>query len=203
MENALFHTNLEGIQILAYSKGCEVADSERRIQLAIASNGLDIGFSMGVVLARDFARALQVAVKSVYRPDRDRYEDRCLEFFGLIQGGVVSRDNKADPSNSLDSIQVAFSGDVQSGRPRVNLALTAGKAAALRAALLSACDAIISESAPQFGCAGAIETRVEPILSDWPEEISAIQEAKRRRAQNALADDSPRGNNSLSEALRT
>lgn len=193
MENALFHTNLDGIQILAYGRDCEVADRERRIQLAMASNGLDISFSMGVVLARDFARALQVAVKSIYRPDRDKYEDRCLEFFGMQQGGVVSRDNSADPHDTLESIRIAFAGDAQSRSPRVNLALTAGKAAALRAALLSASDAIIEESAPQLACAGAMDTQVVPILSDWPEEIAAIAQATAQRDAQRVAEQTTNG----------
>ncbi len=193
---ALFHTNLEGLQILAYGKDCEIAEPTRRIQLFTASGGLDISFSMSVVLARSMAIGLMLTADAPYRPNLDKYEDRCLEFFGEACGGVISRDNHPETKPARHDIRIALSGDIEPDRPRAHLALTENKARALAAALLSAVEAIVQESIASAPAAARAcgESHREDIESDWPGEISAIQEAAQRRQRE-------RGNSSLDAAL--
>lgn len=145
MQTALFHTHIDGIQVLAYNSTAEVPEQSRRIVFATHSNGLDISFGMNVVLARDMARAITRAADTPHRANLDKYDDRCMEFFGSVQGGVVSRSNEDDPQHLRPTIRISLTGESGLDKPRTVVAVTEPKARALAAALLSACESVIAE----------------------------------------------------------
>lgn len=183
---AMFHANIDGIQVLAYSADAEVADTSRRIVFASHHNGHDVSFGMSVVLARSMSIALMLACDAPHRPTLDKYEDRCLEFFGHAQGGYVSRDNKPDTEGTLPSIRLAITSSGGLDDPKSVYTFTEGKARAIYAALLAATEAIIRQDAPPADADS--ESRVVSILSDWPGEIEAIAEADTLRARGDVLE---------------
>lgn len=185
----LFHASIDCIQVLAYSTQAEVQDQQRRIVLATTSNGLDINYGMSVVLARAMARALMLASDAPHRPSLDRYEERCLEFFGGVQGGYVRRDNELDPEQRRAGIQLALFGGHLAGEPKATLSLTEPRARSLAAALLSATESVIAESTVKLAAQmppSAAECRKQRQPDGWPGDADDIAEAAEREA--VLAD---------------
>lgn len=193
MQTALFHVNLEDIQVLAYSTSAEVQDSSRRIVLATHSNGLDISYSLSVVLARSLSVALKIASSSPHRESLHAYDDRCMEFFGSIQGGVVSRSNEPDPEDKLASIRIALMGEQGLDKTRAVMSLNAPKARALSAALFTATEAVISELRQTITGDGSgkalppiADMETVKIASDWPGDADDMAAA--RDGESLLAD---------------
>lgn len=180
MQITLFHTNIEAIQVLAYSSMAEVPDPARRIVLATHSNGLDISYGMGVPLAREMARALLLAANAPCLERLHSYDERCMAFFGTGQGGVVTRSNESDPNLHLHSITVRLSGEDGTGKPRASLAMTEPKARALAAALLAATEAIIEQAMPQPTASADLRTQRLP--DGWPGDSDDIAAARERDA---------------------
>lgn len=185
IRKVILHTNLEGLQVLAYSSEAEVPHQSRRIVMAATIQGLDLSFGMGVVLARDMARALRVAADAPHRETMDRFDDRCLEFFGVGEGGWVSRSNELDPENKLPTVRLQLCGDNRQDSPRATLPMTASKCRALAAALLTATEAVIAESTVQMAAAmppSYVECRKQRQHDGWPGDADDIAEAQEREA---------------------
>lgn len=186
---ALFHASIDCLQVLAYSTQAEVQDQQRRIVLATTSNGLDITYSMSVVLARAMARSLLLACDAPVRPALQRFDERCLEFFGDNQGGYVARENEPDPEHKLHSIRLALSGGNGLSDPRVIIPMGELRARALAAALLSATEAVIAESTVKLAAQmppSATECRKQRQPDGWPGDADDIADAQEREV--VLAD---------------